>query len=347
MITKIFICCFLFSLLGCNTTSKKDELLDLNIYIKSNQKIDSVFISNIAQDREFMFIPFSNTIKINLKDSINDLYNVWLFADGKQYSGNENQFWLNGEKIIIKGTFNNGFKVDTVIGSPLYYKGLKFRKMYSNLYKTNPTSTEIDYFLLDYTKENIDNLLSLHAANYFMFKNKNDKIKINQLKKVIASHPKNFKNHTVLNVHDGIEKILNTTKIDIGKYDFISKSGKKTTIKLTNNKRYLLDLWFINCPPCIEDHQKFKDNPQLLADRNIEMIGISTDNNQEKWSDFLTKKSYSWKNYRQASYQGSMTEDLIVEVFPTYFLIEGNGKIVQTFNDYNDIENYLQEESTN
>ena len=339
----LWILCFLF-FSGCSKKDEKNELSDLNIYIQSQQKIDSIFISNIGQDREFLFLPHQDTMRVNFKDSINDLYNIWIFSEGKQYSaGNKYQFWLRGDHIEVKGSFDKGFHLDTLIGSDIYYPSMDFQKEYTNLYRQKRPAAEIDEYLLTYTKNNLNNILSLQSANYYMFRNKNDQQKLKTLQKIIEPHEKLFKNHNVLNVHASLDKLLTVNAIDIAKYSFVDTYGKEASITFESNKTYLLDLWFVKCTPCIQDHQKFKEHTTLLSNHNVELIGLSIDDNQEEWTDFLSEKAYPWKNYRQKSYEGSLREELLVEVFPTYFLVEGNGALIRTFNAFDDIKDYFEE----
>ena len=325
---------------SCEKESK-EVLSDFNLYITTNTKIDSVFISNLSQDREFNMLKYSDTLKVKFNDSINDMYNIWFYSEGKQYSWPNGQIWLNGENVIIKGTFDKGFTIDTVIGSDLYYKGIKFQKKYNAFYKQKASRKKIDSFLLNSTIENIDNPLSLQSADYYMFSNKNDKNKIKKLRDLIKNQSYQLKNHAVLKVHKSIEKLLSISTIDLNKYVFEDLHVKYAKIQLNPNKRYLLDLWFVNCLPCIKDHKKFKQNLELLSKNNIELIGISRDSEQDVWLDFFKKNKYPWKNYRESNYENSLTKDFIIEVFPTYFLIEGDGKIIKTFNAYDDIESYL------
>jgi hypothetical protein len=339
-------CILLLVFIGCSQKNDPDKLADLNLYIDAKQKVDSVFISNIAQDREFLIVPFQDTLKINLKDSINDLYNVWLYSGGKQYSGMSNQLWLSGEQIVIKGTFDNGFQIDTLIGSNLHYKNLEFQENYSQLFKDKKSSEEIDTFLLDFTEKNTDNILALQSAQFYLYKNGTNLEKTKRLQEALTDLNPDLKYHTVFNVPQKIEKLLSLKQIDIGKYAYKTVSGEDTKIVLDASKTYLLDLWFVNCPPCIKDHKKFKENLSLLKENNIEFIGLSRDQDQEKWAKFVQEKSYPWKNYRQAAYDGSMTEDLMITVFPTYFLIEGDGTILQSFNAYNDVAAYIMAKSS-
>jgi uncharacterized protein YcfL len=102
------------------------QLADVNLYLDTDAEVDSVFVSNITQDREFQFLPFAKTMHVEFKDSINDLYNINFYTKKGFVM---NQMWLNGENIIIKGKIKEKkFVVDTVIGSDLYYKAIGFRK---------------------------------------------------------------------------------------------------------------------------------------------------------------------------------------------------------------------------
>jgi len=329
------------SFVSCSKEVKKEPEPNLTIYIDAIQRIDSIFISNMTQDRDFFMLPFQDTIQVTLKDSINDLYNVWIFSEGKQYSRAANQFWLSGEKITIKGTFDNGFVLDTLIGSELYYKSLDFQKQYSQLFREKKSSDEIDDFLLNFTKKNLNTILSFSSSDNYLFKNGNDLSKVRRLQEIIKDQDPALRNHMVFNAHQKIEKLLSLKTINIGKYDFTDVSGKPTKIALESNKKYLLDLWFVNCPPCIKDHKSFLENPSLLADHGIEMIGISRDHEQKTWAQFVKDKSYPWKNYRQSNLEGSMTEDLLIKIFPTYYLVEGDGTLLASFNGYQDVKKYL------
>ena len=342
MVKKVVICAFIIVAFGCSSASEKLELSDLNIYIQTKQKIDSVFISNIAQDREFLMLQFQDTLKINLKDSINDLYNIWLYSEGKQYSGMDNQFLLSGEQIIIKGSFDKGFQLDTIIGSDVHYKHLNFHKTYGKLFQEKQSQDSINQFLLDFTQKNTDNLLSLQSAQYYLYSNGNDLEKIQLLQQALVNLDPALKSHSVFNAPKKIEKLLSLEKIDVEKYSYTTLSGEETKLNLDASKTYLLDLWFVNCPPCIQDHHKFQENEAFFKEKHIELIGLSTDSDQEKWVKFLEKKSYSWKNYRQSAYQNSMTEELMISVFPTYFLIKGDGTVLKSFHSYAAIEAYLK-----
>lgn len=127
-------------LIGCNFNKEEKPLADLNLYFDSDIKIDSILVTNITQDREFHFIRYSNTINVDLNDSINDLYAISF------YTANDHrmvQLWLNGENVIITGKVSDKIKIqiDTVIGSDLYYKSLRFRQKLKDSLTEEPDSS--------------------------------------------------------------------------------------------------------------------------------------------------------------------------------------------------------------
>jgi len=338
---KIFTIILATFILGCAKDKKQIALSDLNLFLKTDIEIDSVFVSNITQDREFQYITYSDAVRVKLKDSINDLYNVWFYSKGKQYSGQSEQLWLNGENVIIKGTFNQKLEIDTVIGSDLYYKSVSFRKNLKKLYKKKSNDTLINNFLLEELKKNLDNPFSIEIVENLFYRNISDKNKLKELYAIIKNQNDDIKNHR-LSTHKKIEKILRNDKIDLSQFQLYDTNGNITKIDIKTDKSYLLDFWFINCPPCIKDHKLIAKKMSFLNDKNIELLGISIDKNQVKWEKYLSKNNYNWRNFRELNDSKSkITNKMVVSVFPTYVLVDNNGYIKHRTNSFKEIETYL------
>jgi len=145
-----------------------------------------------------------------------------------------------------------------------------------------------------------------------------------------------------LNPYRKIEAILSVKTIDFSKYRFYDKDKTLTSIELSDDKRYMIDFWFVGCAPCIEDHKSMVKKLNSLNSKNVEVIGISIDNNQEQWRNFVNKKQYPWKNYREIDeHENRMRTKMILDVFPTYLLLDGRGAILYRSNTFSDIEKYL------
>ncbi len=334
-IIVLIICVFIF---GCKSElkSKKVDLADINLLVKTDTKIDSVWISNIGQTESF-FLPFKDTIKVNFKTKLDDLYNIEFFTENGSKSV---QLWLDGSNIIISGTLKDNFVIDSVLNSDLYYKSIDFSKKYRQFIKNDSDSLTIDEFLLNKIRENVKSPFSFAIANRFIYRNQNNKSKIRQLFDELSIQNDTLKNHSI-SIHEKIENILKFNSLNIVKYKFTDINNKLVSIKLDKSKTYLLDFWFINCPPCIKDHKQILKKFNFFKKHNIEFIGISTDKKYFDWKNYLKKYNYNWKNLREIDSLERITTDMAIWSFPTYLYLDSSGKIKGRFNSFSDFENSI------
>lgn len=340
----LLICALIF---GCKSELKPNriDLADLNLILQTNEDIDSVLIMDIGQQRENYKVAFIDTIRIQFNDSINDLYNVFFLKDGKIVSSplSTNQLWLNGKNIVIKGKLDKRLVLDTIIGSDLYYKVKKTQMAYRKLFEIKADNSEINYFLLKEIKNHFDNPYSLTLASDFISRNQNNEDNLKKLNNLIAPQNDLLKNHSFFKVHSQLEKKMDINQLSIEKYNFYSVKKDIVKLNFEKEKKYLLDLWFVNCPPCVQDHKIISKKQSYLENNNIELIGISRDTEHSKWKNYLDTNGYNWRNFRQIDSLNTVTTDLGITAFPTYLLIENGGEIKITFNSFEEIENYLSE----
>lgn len=335
---------FIFS---CKPELKKqnNNLADLNLYLQTKEDIDTILITDISQNRERQKIAYKDTVKINFKDSINDLYNIWFFKNGKIISSpmQHSQIWLNGKNIEIKGTIDKRLIIDTIIGSDLHSKTKKYQREFRKLYKTTQDSSEINNFLLKNIKDNFDNPFSLTLISTYIFRNQNNKLKLKELYQLVNNQNDFLKNHRFFNYHEELEKKLKITELNIDNFSLLNIDNNIIKLNFKKDKTYLIDFWFVNCPPCIKDHKVISKKLNYLDEKNIELIGISTDKEHSKWTDYLKTNQYNWKNFRQIDSLKTITQELGISAFPTYLLIENGLEITKTFNSFEEIESYLNE----
>lgn len=336
---KIIAILLSFLALGCKSDlkPKKIDLANLNIIVKYDKKIDSVWVSDFGQTESY-FLPFKDTIKVNFNTKINDLYRIDFYTKNGRI---DNQFWLNGTNIILSGNLNKKIEIDTVLNSDLYYKSISFYKNYFDLIQSKKDSATIDEFLLNKVTENINNPFSFAVADPYIERNQNNKNKIRKLFNLLAVQNDTLKNHIISN-HRKIENILTVSSIDISNYKFDNIDNKLSSIEFEKSKTYLMDFWFINCAPCVKDHKLISNKLDLLKEKNVELIGISTDRNHADWKEYLTKHNYSWKNYREVESLKRVTQDMAIWYFPTYLLINNNGEIKGRYNSFEDFEKTLE-----
>ncbi|ADF51858.1 putative lipoprotein/thioderoxin [Zunongwangia profunda SM-A87] len=344
---KILFLSLAFLIFSCKSELKKEnnDLADFNLYLQTKEEIDTIMITDISQNREVHKIAYKDTIKINFKDSINDLYNVWFFKNGKMVSSpmQYSQLWLNGKNIEIKGTIDKKLIIDTIIGSDLYYNTKRYQTEYKSLYKTNADSSEINTFLLKNIQDNFDNPFSLPIMSTYIFRNQNNKSKLKELHQLVNKQSDLLKNHSFFNYHKELEKKLRITELDIHSFSFYNLKNDIVKLNFVKDKTYLIDLWFANCPPCVKDHKVISKKLNFLENNNIELIGISIDKEHSKWKNYLKTNQYNWKNVRQIDSLKTITQELGISAFPTYLLIDNGREIKITFNAFEEIENYLTE----
>jgi len=330
-------------LIGCNFSKQEKSLADLNLYFDTDIKIDSILVTNITQDREFHFFKYTNAIHVDLNDSINDLYAISFFAGTDHRMV---QLWLNGKNLIIKGTISDKIKIqiDTVIGSDLYYRSLNFRQKHKDLLAGESDSSAINNFLITELRKEINSPFSIEIANIFVSRNISNTDELRKLFAILSTQNDLIKKH-LINPYQKIETILSVNKIDFSKYRFYDRDKMLTSIKLSGDKKYLIDFWFIGCAPCIQDHKSIIKKLDSLDSKNVEVIGISIDNSQEKWRNYLNENQYPWKNYREVDeHENRMRAKMMINVFPTYLLLDSKGVILYRSNAFSDIEKYLNSE---
>lgn len=330
-------------LTGCKTDSHStnrstNKPADVNFYLQTDKKIDSVLFANFTQDREFQFIPYSDTLNITLNDSINDNYFI------KFYSGKDAimyPLWLDGENLVIKGKITDKFRPDTVIGSSLFYHSLDFRKKYKALMENGASTDSINSFLFTNLQENISSPFSLEISSQLYLRNISNKAVLKKLYDLLADQPEAIKK-SLNNPYKGIEKVLTVNKIALQDFQFYNTDGKPTFISPVKGKKYLLDLWFIECAPCLADHKIMAGKRELLNSSSVELIGISIDQDQAEWKNFLSQNKYYWQNLREVDDPDKkLRTHLLISAFPTYLLLDSEGNILQRSNSFAEIEKYL------
>ena len=306
----------------------------------SSLPADSIFFSNITQDREFQFIPYAQSLDIKLNEPLNDLYNLTFYTGQNKRM---NQLWLDGESVVIKGTFTGkALEIDTVIGSDLYYTSIDFRTRFYQLMEQPTDSTVINDLLMNELKKNINNSFSIEISRNFFNRNSSRKDELQKIRSLLAGQNQAIRDH-LLNPYRKIENLLTRNKIELAKFKFYTPEGKLEPLTTLKNKRYLIDMWFIGCAPCLEQHKEIAATLAVLSNNNIDVIGISIDRNQHPWRDFIHAKKYSWLNVRETEeLEKQLRTDMLIDSYPTYFLIDGEGTILHRTNSFREMTTYLK-----
>lgn len=294
------------------------------------EKVDAFDLSQI----EFYNYDYNDTLNLNFNKRNIDCYNIRYYENGKMF---RQQIWLDTGNIKIEAHIDSSkLVIDTVINSPTYYKIKDFYIKNSQLFKNKDTIL-LNAFLLDTYKANIENPFSLLVGNIYVGINQNIKSNLLNLKTLTEKQGEKFKWFFFYeNVNERVNKIISITKIDLQNFIFLDKKNKKVKLLLKGSDYYVLDLWFVACPPCVRDHKIINNTLSKLKQKNVELISISNDENKKEWKEYLAKNNYKWQNYVENS-KHSFTNYLSIPSYPTYIVIDRFGIIFNTYNSYLDV----------
>ncbi|MEQ9216722.1 MAG: TlpA disulfide reductase family protein [Cyclobacteriaceae bacterium] len=94
-------------------------------------------------------------------------------------------------------------------------------------------------------------------------------------------------------------------------------------------KYLLVDFWYSNCHPCIAQFPEFKAIQEEYKDKGFDIIGISSDRakDYQKWEKAISKYELPWKQYLDMD--GKQCRQLFINRFPTNFLLDSKGVIIE------------------
>ena len=127
----------------------------------------------------------------------------------------------------------------------------------------------------------------------------------------------------------------NTPKIglEIGDIapDFSLPNTKGTFVTLAQfrGKTTLIDFWAAWCGPCRRENPNVVAVYQKYKDKGFQVLGVSLDNDKQKWLEAITKDNLTWAQVSDLKHFDSAVVPLYqVEGIPTNFLIDKNGVIL-------------------
>ena len=332
----------IFSLISC--VSWANNQLTIDIITTSDEDIQSITFFNLNQELLFQNIKYEDSVRITFENELADGYNLMFKANG--YTKYNKQFWLEPGLIKIHVIIEKGkMAISEVNGSQIYFDQKEYiRQVLEN---KDWKLSEFNAYHKKQLLENIDNPFSGMIAGNFIVKNQNNKLELVWLYHIMESQKPIIKKHFVHNnTFNRLRALLKTTKIDLKNYDLINSDGYKTNIIIGEENIIVLDFWFVACPPCIKDHEFMKSDliEEKFKNKNIKFIGISSDQNDNVWREYLGKKKILWDNYILSydTNDKNLINDLSISSYPTYIIIDKNGEIKSSFNTYKEVRAHLE-----
>ncbi|WP_087094163.1 TlpA family protein disulfide reductase [Elizabethkingia anophelis] len=119
---------------------------------------------------------------------------------------------------------------------------------------------------------------------------------------------------------------------------------KPVVFKIPEAKIVLVDFWFSHCKPCREEMPKLVELYEKYKNKGFEIVSIATDLTKALPHLQKTVKEdfdITWVNYLDENRKQS--DKWVVTYFPSKFLLDSNGVIVQKDISVEDLEKLLEE----
>lgn len=183
--------------------------------------------------------------------------------------------------------------------------------------------------VLDYIKENTDNILGIYYLNQFAYQ-----FELAQLKEILPLISKKFENdETYLSIKN---LISNTEETAVGNKfkDLKGLNPEKKEIALSDyaskGNIVLVDFWASWCPPCREDMPHLVEAYAKYKNKGFEIVGVSLDQTHEKWVDGIEKLNITWPQMSDLKFWDSeLSKAYGVRSIPHTVLIDREGTIIE------------------
>ena len=110
-------------------------------------------------------------------------------------------------------------------------------------------------------------------------------------------------------------------------FSIVALDGSAISNDSLRGQVVLLDFWGTWCPPCIESVPILADLRKKFSGRPFQIVGISSDHDEEAWKSFIVKQRMDWAEYLDAS--GQILDAFDVHEYPTFIVVGRDGIIRQ------------------
>lgn len=319
--------------------------------------------SNKVQLKEGNFrikakISYPHAFRLMFKTSSRQYVSEFVFLDkGEQklFGGIDS---LNDHFLSIDQSKSNAEFIGNFF--PEYRKPLSYLFKYDSLsrllyqkYQRNPPSEEsqklknlTDTFktlrrnvITAYSKKNPDSYVSLWLLTERLT-NEGFNEEYVQAFERLSSNVKNTKTGKELLKNIQEAKVTGIGKV-FPKLKLLTQNNQEYTIENFNSKYTLIDFWYSRCSPCIAQFPHLSKMYSTYKDKGFTIINVSVDTKKDKddWLKAIEKYNLKWQQLLDIG--AAQSSRLFINVYPTNFLLDTEGKIIARNIAPEELENFL------
>lgn len=126
-------------------------------------------------------------------------------------------------------------------------------------------------------------------------------------------------------------------------WSFPDINGKTYTLSQFRGKYVYIDVWASWCGPCKKELPFLKSLKEKFANKNIEIIGISLDENRADWENAIKSENLTGIQLHAGGWENELCEFFKINGIPRFILLDKQGKIINSNADRpsGDIETVL------
>lgn len=110
-----------------------------------------------------------------------------------------------------------------------------------------------------------------------------------------------------------------------------------------NNQYYLIDFWYSHCAPCAREFPRLKEIYNQFHSKGFEIVSISVDKQKDKNDYVAAIKKYNLVWNHVWDKDGANAGKFNIHSFPTYVLLDKDGRIINSDIQANELEAFLKE----